>query len=128
MDKNKFKCLICSYEWKGVAKRRKANNLPRPCPNCKSPLWNVGYNKICVVCKKRVFTPAIHHINGDHKNNLESNRLIICNFCHTAIHSGIRTPKRKRRTGILVTHSSRMEKGDRYKRIESYHSKLGGEK
>jgi len=32
----KLKCLRCSWEW-----YPKSENIPKVCPKCKSPYWNI---------------------------------------------------------------------------------------
>ena len=79
-----MKCKICGYVWK-----KRFVTYPRVCAKCKSTLWDVGHNVKCSICNRLVFTPYIHHINGNHKDNRPKNRIVICLDCHTAIHRGI---------------------------------------
>lgn len=44
------------------------------------------YNKKCVICNRTFFRPFIHYIDGNKKNNLKENLLIVCPHCHVQIH------------------------------------------
>jgi len=74
------KCLCCGYE----SKPRRYN--VSICPKCKSNSWLVGHNYPCEICQRISFTPVIHHLDGNHKNDIIENVIFICMDCHTEIH------------------------------------------
>ena len=50
--------------------------------------WNIEHNnQKCEICKKMFLNPLVHHIDGNHKNNKESNKVIVCKSCHLSIHN-----------------------------------------
>ena len=67
---------------------------------CKSrlpnPLWDVGNNVKCFCCNKTVFSPCVHHRNGNHKDNRKENRIPVCISCHGFIHTPESNPRNSR--------------------------------
>jgi len=86
------RCLKCNYEWIPRVP------CPKKCPKCKDYNW-AGRTvdlKICKICKRNFIKLHIHHINGNHEDNRESNKIKICVDCHSAIHTGIGKKRRQR--------------------------------
>jgi len=88
-----FTCLVCGHKWY----TRKKGVYPLQCsyPDCHSPIWDVGHNVKCFCCSKTVFSPMVHHRNGNHKDNRKENRVAVCSSCHGFIHN---TPWNNRNT------------------------------
>jgi Zn finger protein HypA/HybF involved in hydrogenase expression len=72
-------CLCCGSETKYEKTYSK-------CPKCKSLSWLVGYNYPCEICGRIFLSLAVHHIDGNHNNNVIENLIFICPFCHSNIH------------------------------------------
>jgi hypothetical protein len=51
--------------------------------------------KECETCKRHFVKLDIHHINGNHKDNREENRINICRSCHTSIHKNVSCRKNR---------------------------------
>lgn len=92
-------CLRCEHEW--ITRMEE----PKACPRCKSHLWNVPYNTICNLCGKKVFIPILHHIDGNHSNNIINNRILICSKCHRLLHTpGKNNKNLKNEEKLLENH------------------------
>jgi hypothetical protein len=44
-------------------------------------------DKTCCVCHDRSRPVKIHHLDGNHSNNVRSNLVVLCDPCHTAAHT-----------------------------------------
>lgn len=81
--KEKMKrCKVCGHQWKS-----RIDN-PLRCNKCKSLFWNKSETN-CEVCNRTIISPTIHHIDGNHKNNIGTNLMVVCQSCHNGIHQGI---------------------------------------
>lgn len=89
-------CKVCRHQWKSIPKKLKGD-IPKSCPSCRSPLWNVGHNIKCEICERISFSPNIHHIDGNHKNHIKKNLIILCHDCHVTVHFGLDKKKAKGR-------------------------------
>jgi len=49
--------------------------------------------KICTICGK-FKNLCIHHIDGNHENDILENQLLVCSSCHHKKHSGELSPYR----------------------------------
>jgi hypothetical protein len=90
----KNECKRCGYEWLG-----RIDN-PLSCPNCKVRGWDISYPAKCKICKRIFNFLALHHIDGNRKNNHKKNRIHICVDCHSVIHNKLNI-KSKTRKGII---------------------------
>lgn len=48
-----------------------------------------GFERECAFCKTKEKV-AIHHIDGDKKNNYKKNLIAVCNHCHMMIHAVVK--------------------------------------
>jgi predicted RNA-binding Zn-ribbon protein involved in translation (DUF1610 family) len=78
-------CIVCGHKWEFL----KVEN-PYRCPKCKDIHWEKGLNQKCEICDKLSLLPIIHHKDGNHKNNIPENKMILCWSCHAHLHNGIK--------------------------------------
>ncbi len=101
-----MKCNKCLWEWKARVK------TPIACPQCHCRKWNKKKKGKCKICKRNFKSLAIHHINGNHSDNKNSNIISICSDCHSAIHTGTNKTKRRARA-YGTSNQTKQVKGDR---------------
>jgi len=97
-----MKCLRCAYEWKPRLER------PNKCPACRTNQYDIPHTSKCETCKRTFFKLIIHHIDGNHNNSHDANRMIICQDCHGVIHMGLKMTDGKTAAG--ETRKSRERK------------------
>jgi len=124
-----LECYRCEHKWKQRADYIRKNKLPIACPKCKSPSWNIKLNQKCEICNRLIFYPILHHIDGNHRNNKNENKIVICEDCHLAIHQGIGRQNRNARCGRSKRRNYGNWRGWRgetetIKKIEFYQTKL----
>lgn len=94
-------CKRCKHQWASRIE------IPMTCPKCKSYLWNKQIDGKCSICCRHFMSLIIHHIDGNHNNNLQSNIIQICVDCHQMIHNPSNEGKNKRiRTRKIRTYIS----------------------
>jgi len=117
-------CKVCKHSWE--------SNLifPTSCPNCHSRNYDHGNNLKCRICQKNVLIPHIHHVDGNHKNNKEENRIPVCSLCHRAIHSGFDHLfiKSGGKTATKNFKLKSIKDIDQLRRLKIYSDKLKGAK
>lgn len=50
--------------------------------------------KNCMICERTFHVLHIHHINGNHVDNQEENKISVCASCHAVIHKGLKKGRR----------------------------------
>lgn len=99
-DKVKVECIVCGKKCnksKSVAERNDNNYCSRECYN----LRNNGHKKLkrgtayyqellstssCSCGETKKYLLQIHHIDGNHNNNIPENLEIVCPTCHVKRH------------------------------------------
>jgi hypothetical protein len=60
------------------------------------------FGQQCEFCASLVEV-QVHHVDWDHENNAPENRMLLCHFCHTAVHQiGAVEPEQLRSVRDLV--------------------------
>ena len=62
----------------------------------------------CFICGRNFQDLDIHHINGDHSDDRNANRIKICSGCHHYIHQGGRYIKSLPKRARMDLHKYRM--------------------
>jgi DNA-directed RNA polymerase subunit RPC12/RpoP len=76
-----YECKKCNHKW--IPRKER----PESCPRCKSFLWDIERGGICQICKRHFLKLHKHHIDKNHKNNNKKNTILICEDCHSKIHT-----------------------------------------
>lgn len=87
--KDSLFCKVCGHKWIKQSRKKTSEKGRLRCPSCYSHSFDKGENIPCELCHRLVMVPFIHHIDGNHLNNLSENRMAVCFDCHSAIHNGI---------------------------------------
>lgn len=117
----KRKCLICGYKWKRIF----VNN-PKSCPKCRSKLWDYEIRGECMICKRHFLDLHIHHLDGNHLNNIKINTIYICGSCHKKIHLGLGKTTKFLKYKQTKTTKERLQKINHLREIwlnEKYYKK-----
>jgi hypothetical protein len=85
----------------------------------------INFNlKECQTCKRHFIKLDIHHINGNHKDDKEENKINICRGCHTAIHKNV-TCRRNRDYSIQEEEDERTNERIYLLRTKLHKAKYG---
>ena len=103
-----YKCLSCNYTWKSWSKDKE--KLPYSCSTCKSNRWDFEPETKCFFCNKLPLIPSIHHRDGNHKNNIKENRILLCYKCHAKLHNGIKEYKKFNGQNIELEDNLKLER------------------
>ena len=110
----KIKCLNCSH----ITKVKKIlTGGDRKCSKCKKAIYyrqSINRDK-CDICDKTYLSLVMHHKDGNHRNNKKKNIIVICNYCHSAIHRGINNSRYATRNYLSMPKAS-----DRIKELREF--------